>query len=239
MNDTPKALPPHSSHDTVRDWMPVAEALRLADLWTVGDLDNRGQWRAAIKVLADEVRAALAQRQPTDNTEALPPLPKEFGRVLAHTAAYSTGGYCAEVQVEHMSHLHGRVFTDVQMKDYARAALAQRQQVPAITDAMVDAYLQANDAYWREVDALATDLTKPWRQGTPKEATRVSLAAALTAAPSAQAEPTRSQKMREAGFTARDNRLTCDECGAKFTAQFAPLHKCETPAAQAEPQEKK
>lgn len=63
MTDNTEALPPHPSHDTVRDWMPVSEALRLADLWTVGDLDNSGQWRAAIKVLADEVRAALAQRQ--------------------------------------------------------------------------------------------------------------------------------------------------------------------------------
>lgn len=36
----------------------------------------------------------------------------------------------------------------------------------------------------------------------------------------------RSQKLAAAGFTARDRRLTCDECGAKFTVQFAPLHEC-------------
>lgn len=55
---------------------------------------------------------------------------------------------------------------------------------------------------------------------------------ALAAAPQAPAEqPTRSQKLHEAGFTPRDRRLTCDECGAKFTAQFAPLHEC-SPAAQ-------
>jgi hypothetical protein len=46
----------------------------------------------------------------------------------------------------------------------------------------------------------------------------------------AEALPNRSQRMRDAGFTARDRRLTCDECGAKFTAQFAPLHECATPA---------
>lgn len=51
------------------------------------------------------------------------------------------------------------------------------------TDAMIDAYLTANDAYWREVDALPHDITKPWRQGTPKEATRVSLRAALAQVP--------------------------------------------------------
>lgn len=61
MTDNTDALPPHPSHATVREWMPVSEALRLADLWTVGDLDNSGQWRAAIKVLADEVRAAAQQ----------------------------------------------------------------------------------------------------------------------------------------------------------------------------------
>lgn len=50
-------------------------------------------------------------------------------------------------------------------------------------------------------------------------------------------EPSRSQKMREAGFIARDTRLTCDECGAKFTPQFAPLHECAQPepSAKGEP----
>lgn len=62
--------------------------------------------------------------------------------------------------------------------DEAIAAQASQSE-PVATDAMVDAYLKANDAYWREVDALPTDATKPWRQGTPREATRVSLQAAL------------------------------------------------------------
>lgn len=70
------------------------------------------------------------------------------------------------------------------------------------------------------------------RRGLVRAAYMLGVIEALAAQQGAQP---RSQKMREAGFTARDNRLTCDECGAKFTAQFAPLHKCETPAAQAEP----
>ena len=50
-------------------------------------------------------------------------------------------------------------------------------------------------------------------------------------------EKSRSQKMRDAGFTKRDTRLTCDECGAKFTPQFAPLHECPpAPQPQASPQ---
>jgi len=58
----------------------------------------------------------------------------------------------------------------------------QAEAVPSdVTDAMVDAYLQANDAYWRETDAQPKSPVK-WRNGNPKEATRVSLAAAIAAA---------------------------------------------------------
>lgn len=49
---------------------------------------------------------------------------------------------------------------------------------PEVTDAMVDAYLQANDAYWKRTDELPTPPNK-WRTGTPREATRESLRAAL------------------------------------------------------------
>lgn len=62
----------HPSHQTVREWMPVSEALRLSDLWTAGDLDNSGQWRAAIKVLADEVRALAASPQPEPSAQGEP-----------------------------------------------------------------------------------------------------------------------------------------------------------------------
>ena len=58
----------------------------------------------------------------------------------------------------------------------------------AVTEAMVTAYLTANDAYWKRVDAEPTKLGK-WRNGTPSEATRVSLAAALQAA---QQEPAKA-----------------------------------------------
>jgi len=64
--------------------------------------------------------------------------------------------------------------------------------------------------------------------------------AALKAAaptPPAQAdvrEPIRSEQLREAGFTRRDNRIACDECGKKFTPQFLPIHRCEPTEAQIE-----
>lgn len=38
----------------------------------------------------------------------------------------------------------------------------------------------------------------------------------------------RAQRLRDAGFTPRDTRLTCEECGAKVTAQMLPIHKCRT-----------
>lgn len=65
-----------------------------------------------------------------------------------------------------------------------RAALAQPEQ-QVVSDAMVEA---ANDAYWRRTDELPQKPDK-WRNGTPYEATRVSLIAALKAA-QPQQEPT-------------------------------------------------
>lgn len=64
----------------------------------------------------------------------------------------------------------------------ARAALAAPTEVVQVTDAMVTKYLNANDAYWSAVDALPEPERDPskWRQGTPREATRVSLSAVLS-----------------------------------------------------------
>lgn len=67
-----------------------------------------------------------------------------------------------------------------------------------ITDAMVAAYLAANTAYWQEVDALPLNTRNPsvWRSGTPSDATRVSLRAALAAAPTALAEAVEPAPLR-------------------------------------------
>jgi hypothetical protein len=53
-----------------------------------------------------------------------------------------------------------------------------------VTDEMVTAYLKANDEYWRRTDELPGRADK-WRKGTPQEATRESLIAALAITPSA------------------------------------------------------
>lgn len=92
-----------------------------------------------------------------DNTEALPPLPP---------AAY--GNDCTTEE---------EAYTADQMRDYARAALAQRQQVP---DARLEAAFR--EGYFsRETynDKDVTDVDEQWEKAR----------AALTAAPSAQAEP--------------------------------------------------
>lgn len=60
----------------------------------------------------------------------------------------------------------------------------------------------------------------------------------LYASPQPEPEPSLSQRMKEAGYTKRDTCLTCDECGAKFTAQFAPLHECAAPPAAPQEPEK-
>jgi len=83
----------HPSHQTVREWMPVSEALRLSDLWTAGDLDNCGQWRAAIKVLADEVRALAASPQPEPSAQGEPV-------ALTEPACHGNGGCCPDDKCE-------------------------------------------------------------------------------------------------------------------------------------------
>lgn len=61
---------------------------------------------------------------------------------------------------------------------------AQGEPVACVTEEMVTAYLTANDAYWKRIDSEPTVIGK-WRgHGTPRDATRVSLMAALASAPS-------------------------------------------------------
>ena len=72
---------------------------------------------------------------------------------------------------------------------------ATQPAVATITDAMVVAYLRANDEYWKGTDELPKPPAK-WRAGTVKEATRESLKAALNVAEAAQPwqEPPRLTK---------------------------------------------
>lgn len=66
-----------------------------------------------------------------------------------------------------------------------RVPVALPQEPVRVTDAMVEAYLTANDDYWTRTDQMPDKNPSRWRQGTPKEATRESLNAifALLATP--------------------------------------------------------
>jgi hypothetical protein len=55
------------------------------------------------------------------------------------------------------------------------------------------------------------------------------------AQPEAPAEPSRSQKLASAGFTARDNKLPCEECGERLSPLGLQVHKCAGGEAPAEP----
>lgn len=64
------------------------------------------------------------------------------------------------------------------------------QGAMTVTDEMVKAYLAANDKYWHESDAMPRTSPSKFRNGTPAEAVKVSLEAALAAQPSdATAQP--------------------------------------------------
>lgn len=144
----------------------------------------------------------------TTNTERLKPCPfcgagnteiRQNGRIwtgmkFSDPVSVSVRHWCAEVhgQPTRMIERAGRDEESAIAAWNTRAALAEAegQAVPQVTDLMVDAYLAANTAYWQEVDALPTNFTKPWRNGTPREATRLGLQAAmLAAAPEAPTAP--------------------------------------------------
>tara|TARA_R110001599_G_scaffold171353_1_gene362394 strand:- start:423633 stop:424574 length:942 start_codon:yes stop_codon:yes gene_type:complete len=62
-----------------------------------------------------------------------------------------------------------------------------------VTDEMVKAYLAANDKYWHESDAMPRTSPSKFRNGTPMEATRVSLEAALAVLQQQSQEPSKSE----------------------------------------------
>ena len=45
----------------------------------------------------------------------------------------------------------------------------------------------------------------------------------------AQPQPSLSQKMLAAGYTPRDRKIECDECGKPVSPQMMPLHECAQP----------
>jgi hypothetical protein len=75
-----------------------------------------------------------------------------------------------------------RMYTQAELDAYVAADRAKRVDPVKVTDEMVDAYLKANDAYWKRTDELPRPTNKCCA-GTPKEATAESLRAAIAAEP--------------------------------------------------------
>lgn len=63
-----------------------------------------------------------------------------------------------------------------------QAPAVQEDAEQVVTEEMVTAYLAANTAYWQQQDELPLKNPSKWRNGTPQDATRFSLEAALRAA---------------------------------------------------------
>jgi len=94
------------------------------------------------------------------------PTAKPDPRIWAHVMVYAPPAQQPRVgTIGHVS--AGKTTLIAAVTPLLKAQQPQAEAVQAVTDAMVDAYLQANDAYWRNRN--------------PKEATRVSLAAAIAA----------------------------------------------------------
>lgn len=118
------------------------------------------------------------------------------------------------------------------------AAIASRKEAPptpaaaipaapsGVTDAMVDAYLKANDAYWVRTDELPRSGVK-WRNGTPREATREGLTAALTQPTTVQqADVTDEQIIAEA----YRHLVTWDQDTIRFAHAVLALKTAQTTA---------
>lgn len=127
----------------------------------------------------------------------------------------------------------GTTFDEFDALGFGKALLSRTSQMPTVTDHMVSAYLKANDEYWRRTDELPGRADK-WRKGTPQEATRESLIAALAStatAPSAPASPAPSSVSAEQrGYgNLRPN-------GDSGRGDLSPDDDCTPPAPAAAPQ---
>lgn len=97
-----------------------------------------------------------------------------------------------------------------------------------VTDEMVEAYLAANDQYWRETDAQPATSPSKFRNGTPAEATRVSLIAAL-----AVSQPVQKPVACVICHETEPHTGTCGSNDKRALCNAAPLLKVE-PTADAE-----
>lgn len=141
---------------------------------------GRAEHPVAKATLIDEALQLIAAAPEAPAPVEVPPGYKLVPVRLLEKASASIGSFVSD---------HGWSQEDMDTMDSIDAILASPEapataavQVLEITDAMVSAYLTANAAYWQRTDQLPTTPNR-WRTGTPEEATREGLAAALAAAP--------------------------------------------------------
>jgi len=106
----------------------------------------------------------------------------EYGSDDMGGLSFGSGAH-AEVKMDHYNNL---LELAEELDALTPAARAVEPEAPLwaaglVSESMVTAYLEANDQYWRETDALPQRNPSKWRNGTAREATRVSLIAALVA----------------------------------------------------------
>lgn len=91
-------------------------------------------------------------------------------------------GYKVDAEVHAMLSAYALEAVALNLSEPPLTGVGEPPGQARVTNEMVSAYLKANDAYWKVVDELPLKSRNPsdWRSGTPREATRVSLAAALT-----------------------------------------------------------
>ena len=165
----PEAPPPVEARQPHNPWRASIENILTGDNYF-----RAAEWHELLADL-DRLYAMPPAVKPLDD----PRLQQAFGDAIEGALAF---GY-QQNNKPPVGHWLNRFW------NIGSAEAEKASKPPIVTDEMVTAYLKANDEYWRKVDEIAPPIGV-WRNGTPREATRESLRAAL-AAPAGAIQPNR------------------------------------------------
>ena len=163
----PEAPPPVEARQPHNPWRASIENILTGDNYF-----RAAEWHELLADL-DRLYAMPPAVKPLDD----PRLQQAFGDAIEGALAF---GY-QQNNKPPVGHWLNRFW------NIGSAEAEKASKPPIVTDEMVTAYLKANDEYWRKVDEIAPPIGV-WRNGTPREATRESLRAAL-AAPAGAIQP--------------------------------------------------
>ena len=154
----PEAPPPVEARQPHNPWRASIENILTGDNYF-----RAAEWHELLADL-DRLYAMPPAVKPLDD----PRLQQAFGDAIEGALAF---GY-QQNNKPPVGHWLNRFW------NIGSAEAEKASKPPIVTDEMVTAYLKANDEYWRKVDEIAPPIGV-WRNGTPREATRESLRAAL------------------------------------------------------------